>query len=62
MTDSSNVPDHADRFVSKLSDLTITDKDGNLVWKQGVRYRDGRTLTGTIDGQRYVNGVSHGAK
>jgi hypothetical protein len=50
-------PNPGDPFVSKLSDLTIRDKDGNLVWKQGVRYRDGRPFTGTIDGQRYVNGV-----
>ena len=41
MTDTSNVSDHADRFVSKLSDLTITDKDGNLKWDRGVRHVDG---------------------
>jgi len=57
MTDTSNVSDHADRFVSKLSDLTITDKDGNLVWKQGVRYQDGKPFTGTLDGKTYKNGV-----
>jgi hypothetical protein len=56
MTDMSNVPDHADRFVSKLSDLTISDKDGNLRWKQGVRYVDGRPFTGTLDGQRFKEG------
>ena len=45
------------RFVSKLSDLTITDKDGDLIWKHGVRYQDGRPFTGTIDGKKFVNGV-----
>ncbi len=57
MTDTSNVSDHADRFVSKLSDLTIEDKDGNLIWQRGIRYQDGKPSTGTIDGQKYVNGV-----
>jgi hypothetical protein len=57
MTDANNVSDHADRFVSKFSDLTVTDKDGNLIWKRGVRYKDGKPFTGTIDGQNYVNGV-----
>jgi hypothetical protein len=57
MTDSSNVPDHADRFVSKLSDLTIKDKDGNLIWQREIRYQDGKPFTGTIDGKKFVNGV-----
>jgi hypothetical protein len=27
------------------------------VWKQGVRYQDGRPLTGTVDVTEYKNGV-----
>lgn len=46
-----------ERFVSKLSDLTIWDREGNLLWKQGIRYQEGVPYTGTIDGQEYVNGV-----
>jgi hypothetical protein len=57
MTDTSNVSDHADRFVSKLSDLTIEDKDGNLIWQRGIRYQDGKPFTGTVDGRNFVNGV-----
>ena len=57
MTDTSNVSDHADRFVSKLSDLTITDKDGNLKWDRGVRHVDGNPFTGTLDGTTYENGI-----
>jgi hypothetical protein len=43
--------------VSKLSDLAIWDKDGNLKWKQGVRYVDGRPFTGTLEGQRFEEGI-----
>ena len=48
---------NSERFVSKLSDLTIWDKDGNLKWKQGVRYQDGEPLTGTVDGQEFKDGI-----
>jgi hypothetical protein len=49
MTDTSKTADTSnpgDRFVSKLSALTIRDSDGNLVWKHGIRYQDGRPFTG----------------
>ena len=45
------------RSVSKLSDLTIEDKDGNLIWQRGIRYQDGKPFTGTVDGRNFVNGV-----
>jgi hypothetical protein len=48
---------NSERFVSKLSDLAIWDKDGNLKWKQGVRYVDGRPFTGTLEGQRFEEGI-----
>jgi (p)ppGpp synthase/HD superfamily hydrolase len=47
----------ADRFVSKLSDLIISDKDGNVIWNRGFQYQDGKPFTGTLDGQKYTNGV-----
>jgi hypothetical protein len=49
MTDTSKTADTSnpgDRLVSKLSDLTIRDRDGSLVWKHGIRYQDGRLFTG----------------